>query len=327
MRDELEATGPEKRVDPLTGRTSIISSGRARRPRDFATQAPGPDDSKDRCPFCLGAEKMTPPEVYAIREEDSGADTSDWSVRIVPNKYPILNREGGSAGGIHEVVIHSPDHEKELDMLPLSQVGRVMRAYRDRYHQLSLDDAVRIVTIIINHGHDAGASLAHPHSQLFGMTESPPVIDSELRFARRRREETGECIYCSVIESELGDGSRVISEDQDFLVIAPYASRVPLEMMLIPKAHSAQFGQLDEDGLHSFAEVLHNTLSRLAVVMGKTAYNLVIHSGPVDGSFSDSYHWHVELLPRLSKQAGFELATGYHVNPVSPELAATMLRG
>ena len=328
--DEL----PELRRDPITGNWVVISTERARRPDYFRK----PKAERPECPFCYGNESMTPPETLAYRPEGGEPNSPGWSVRVVPNRYPVFAPDGplrpsGSdlyysarSVGAHEVIIHSPDHEKSLAQMSVDQAALVLRAYKDRYLHFKAQKEISFIEIIVNHGRDAGASLEHPHSQLFAMPMIPPTMEEQLAGSNDYALRTGGCIYCHMIESEMKLGTRVISKDDDFIAIAPYASRLPFESWILPLRHEPFFEKIDGEDMRSLAAMLIKILGRYAEVLNNPSYNLFLHTTPCkieDGSF----HWHIEIIPKLTAIAGFEFGTGMLINVTTPEDAASYMRG
>lgn len=316
---------PEMRTDPITGRTVIIAADRKDRPTDLSRGDVIPSKVDD-CPFCRGAEATTPPEVYALRDAGSRPDGPGWKVRIVPNKFPALDTDSVEAFGYHEVVIHSPDHSSDLARLSTPDVASVLRVYRDRIVQISNDSRIKHITVIVNRGKAAGASLAHPHSQIFALPLVPEAIDLEVQRSHIHYQNTGMCLVCDSMNDERNQAARVIADTDGFLVWACYAPRNPYELVIAPKAHASNFDRCGGEEIDSLARVLKDALSRLDVVLGNPPYNVVLHSGPLDQSTSGYYHWHLEIIPRTSVHAGLELGGGIFVNSRAPEDCARHLR-
>ncbi|MCL5292269.1 MAG: galactose-1-phosphate uridylyltransferase [Actinobacteria bacterium] len=324
----------ELRRDAVTGNWVVVATERARRPDHFRKSK-----AKDEeCPFCYGQEKMTPPETLAYRTNGGAPDSPGWSVRVVPNKYPVFVRDASlrpsgsglyysvpSAGG-HEVIIHSPDHEKSLPELPIDQVALVIRAYRDRYLFFKGVKEVDFIEIILNHGKDAGASLEHSHSQLFAMPLVPPAAQDQLAGAADYMLKNSRCIYCDIVETERENGVRAIADEDGFFAFMPYASRLPFESWILPLEHQAFFEEIDEASMRSLAKMLILILGRYNEVLSKPSYNLFLHTTPCK-SEDRSYHWHIEIIPKLTAIAGFEFGTGMMINISTPEDAAAFMRG
>lgn len=291
------------------------------------------------CPFCPGNEQMTPPEVDADRDSGSGADTSGWQTRTVPNKFPalkvepkkdymeetIFQRQAGL--GSHEVIIETPDHRRQLVDLSQEEFEKVLRVYRRRFIFLSKDRRFKYILIFKNHGISAGASLEHPHTQLICLPLVPKVISEELEFTQKYFYQNKQCIFCAAIEREQNDSPRLVSENSDFLAFCPLDSRFPFEIKVIPKEHSSDFSRISNRQIEKFSSILKDLLIKLKRSFSDISYNFWIHSHPVNTAEDnkDSYHWYLELLPKLGEITGFELATGSYLNPVLPEEAASYL--
>ena len=328
---------PELRKDPTVGRWVIIATERVRRPMDLAV--PASPRHGGPCPFCAGHERETPPEVLAYRDADTAAqDAPGWRVRVVPNKFPALRVEGelGRRGegvydvmsgvGAHEVVIESPDHDATLAALPQAAVEDVVRAYRDRLVDLRRDGRLRSAIVFKNHGARAGASLEHPHSQIIATPIVPLAVADELHQARAYFDYRERCLYCDILYQETTERVRVVAETTDAVAFAPYAPRFPFETWIMPRRHAAAFDQATDAELAALATVLRDVLGRLDRVVADPPFNMILHTVPFGGEASPSYHWHVEIVPTLTAAAGFEVGTGFHINPMPPEEAARLLR-
>jgi len=335
----------ELRWDPLKQHWVIIATDRGRRPRDFQVE---PDtDVMTNCPFCYGNEDKTPPEIFAIRP-DGEPNSPNWRVRVIPTKYPALRIEGelNKRGhgpydvmegiGAHEVIIETPDHEKGFADLSIAEITDVLIAYRTRYLDLRQDPRFRYLVLFKNHGRLAGAPISHSHSQLIAVPLTPPVAATELRVCQEFYESKERCIFCDLIEFELSLGTRVVKEFANFVTLTPYASCFPFEMRLYPKRHSYDFVLLNDDELAELAQAMKDMLCRVKGVLRNPPYNFILHTAPPRqprlgkpeywDSVEYDYHWHIELVPRLTQIAGFEWGTGFYINPTSPEDAATFLR-
>jgi UDPglucose--hexose-1-phosphate uridylyltransferase len=321
---------PQLRRDPIAGRWVIIAPERADRPSAFLR--PGPERDDGICPFCPGNEKMTPPEVLARRENGT------WSLRVVPNRYPALrteiqmNRAGNGlfdtmAGvGAHEVVIETSDHRATLGTLPSEQLESVLRAWQERMVDLARDVRLRAMIVFKNHGGPAGATLHHAHSQLVALPFVPDTLGAELRAANAHFTEKDRCIFCDVVAQELREKERVVLENESAVVLSPWAARSPFELCLFPREHRSSFESANGQDLRSVADALRTVLRKMAVALENPAYNLYLHTMPLREPPNDWFHWHLEIKPVLTQQAGFEWATGCSINPTAPEEAAAFLR-
>jgi UDPglucose--hexose-1-phosphate uridylyltransferase len=331
---------PELRKDPVVGRWVIIATERSLRPTSFAQEVDKP--SSGFCPFCPGNEDKTPPEVFAVRNGDGKKDGPGWSVRVVPNKFPALQIEGNlerrgeglydkmNGVGAHEVVIEGPGHDQDLADLPVEHIQQILMAYRERIMDLHRDQRFRYVLIFKNHGQQAGATLEHTHTQLIATPIIPKSLQEELEGSRRYYELKERCVFCDIIQQETSEnnGKRVVLSSPRFVVIEPYAPRFPFETWILPLRHDDSYQTLsDPEAFQDLATVLKETLQRLNRALDRPPYNFVIHTAPVGKNGElEHYHWHLEIMPKLTRFAGFEIGSGFHINPTPPEAAAHYLR-
>jgi UDPglucose--hexose-1-phosphate uridylyltransferase len=323
---------PQLRKDPLHDRWVIIAPERADRPNALLRMS-GVPDSADGCPFCPGNEKMTPPEL--LNQRGSGGA---WSLRVVPNRYPALRTEiplsragvllfDSMAGvGAHEVVIETSEHARDLTDMTAPQVAQILRAWQERMLDLARDVRLRAAVAFKNRGSPAGATLSHAHSQIVALPVVPRELRSELATARGHFETTERCLFCDILEAELREGARVVMEGESMVGLAPYAARSPFETWLLPRAHSSSFESSSGQELLAAADALRTLLRKIDLALDKPAYNLFLHTMPLREPRNDWFHWHLELKPVLTLQAGFEWATGCAINPTPPEEAASFLR-
>ncbi|RMG74015.1 MAG: galactose-1-phosphate uridylyltransferase [Nitrospirae bacterium] len=327
---------PELRKDPVIGRWVIISVERGKRPSDFASPS-----HKRRvsgfCPFCPGNEYTTPQEIMAIRR-DGSENPSEWSLRVVPNKFPALQVDGElvklgegifdkmSGVGAHEVIIESPDHLSSLATMKRQAVENVLWAYHQRLRDLKNDPRIKYVLIFKNEGEAAGASLEHTHSQLIALPIVPKLVKEELNSSRNYYDLKERCIFCDIINQELEEEKRIVCENENYIALAPYAPRAPFETWILPKKHESFYRPLDNDGFSSLAEVLQRVLKQLDKLLDVPPYNYIIHTSPFNDEENEYYHWHIEIMPKLTKIAGFEWGSGFYINPTPPEEAARYMR-
>ena len=328
---------PEFRKDPVVGRWVIIATDRAKRPTDFIRESVVIRGSRF-CPFCYGNESKTPPEILAYRKDGSSRDASGWSVRVVPNKFPALGIEGSlnrqgeglydkmNGIGAHEVIIETPDHRATPATLPPAHLESVLWAYRDRIVDLKKDSRFKYILIFKNHGAAAGATLEHTHSQLIALPVVPKRVAEEVAGARDYFAYKERCIFCDILQQEISADVRLVAENDLFAALSPFAPRFPFELWLVPKVHQSAFEESSKQDLEQLSVLLKDMLSRLDVVLDHPAYNYVIHTSPVPEHLNDYYHWHLEVMPKLTNLAGFEWGTGFHINPTSPEEAAKFLK-
>ena len=327
---------PELRKDPVVGRWVIISTERARRPTDFQREPVRPKG--DNCVFCPGNEDKTPPEILAGRPSDSLQNTPWWTYRVVPNKFPALRIEGDleptgeglfdrmNGVGAHEVVIETPDHRGSLATMEVDALGEVLVAFRERLLDLKKDPRFEYVLVFKNHGEAAGASLEHPHSQLIATPITPIMVTEELEGAWRYWEMKERCVWCDIVRQERRAGVRMIAEHDGFAALAPFAPRFPFESWLLPTRHRSAFEESSTDELRGLAGLLRDFLRRMNRVLRDPPFNFMLHSAPLHEPVLDHFHWHLEIMPILSKVAGFEWGSGFFINPLPPEDAAQALR-
>ena len=314
----------------------IIAPERAARPTDFPVERR--KAAGGFCPFCEGHEKRTPSEIAAFRSAGSAADGPGWSVRVVPNRFPALSkgerlREKGdvlfpamSGFGCHEVIIESPRHFLSTSEMAPEAVAEVLRMYHLRILALREVAGLAYAMIFKNVGAAAGATLEHCHSQLIATPAVPRIVAAELRGAEEYFQAAGRCVFCALLERERAEGARMIRENEDFAAFAPYASRFPFEVWILPRKHTAFFGEQEIGSLPGLANILCEILAGLDIALDSPAYNYIIHTVPFSGESEACYHWHLEVIPRVTRVAGFEWGSGFHINPVPPERAAEMLR-
>ena len=329
---------PDLRRDPIVGRWVIISTDRSGRPHDFAPLQPAKQVSATLCPFCPGQERLTPPEIMAYRPHPAEPNSPGWTVRVVPNKFPALEVEGeiGREGvglydrmngvGAHEVIIESPVHKDSLADLPAKKIEDVLWTYRDRIIDLKKDLRLRYILIFKNHGLTAGATLEHSHSQLIALPIVPTSVLEEIDGCRAHYEQKERCIYCDILRQDLSDGDRIVAENPEFVCVTPYAPRFPFEMWILPKRHAGYFEESQKSQFECLASILSECLRRMDKVLARPAYNFMLHSSPLHERTGEFYHWHLEIIPKLTQVAGFEWGTGFYINPVSPEESAKSLR-
>jgi UDPglucose--hexose-1-phosphate uridylyltransferase len=337
----------ELRKDYLLNRWVVIATERGRRPTDFAKQKT--ENAKTAvCPMCVGNESLTPPAIMLYLKDNGGLRIAqdplvgerpkNWLVRCIPNLYPafsppkqpedsakIVKSECfGNAVGHHEVIIESPNHDEGPSDAELPQLELVIHAYIDRLRELSAKSYVKYVSIFRNYGQQAGASLSHAHSQIIATPIVPAMIQEEFEASKEFYGEHGKCVFCDIIEQE-SKGPRLICDDADFAVFAPYASINPMEFWIMPKKHAANILSLSDGEVAAFAKTLKASLKALKDLVNDPPYNYGFHL-TVDEGVEDHYHWHLEVYPKLSIWAGFEISTGTYINTVTPETAAESLR-
>jgi UDPglucose--hexose-1-phosphate uridylyltransferase len=327
---------PELRKDPVIGRWVIIASERGKRPSDFGLE---PEKKKGEfCPFCYGNEDKTPPEIMAYRDPGTQKDGPGWWVRVVPNKFPALKIEGELSRqgegmydkmngiGAHEVVIESPDHLANFATMDEKYVQETIWAFRDRFIDLSKDTRFKYIIIFKNHGSAAGASLEHTHSQIIATPVVPKRAREEITGAQEYYEYKERCVFCDIIRQETTSVIRMVMENQDFIVFCPFASRFPFELWVLPKIHWSNIAHLKKGEVIELAAILKGAMAKLKNALNDPPYNFIFHCAPLGEPELPYYHWHIEIIPKLTKVAGFEWGTGFYINPTPPEDAAKYLR-
>lgn len=341
---------PELRRDPIIGRWVIISTERAKRPDQFVGSfvekeefAPG-----EKCPFCEGNESMTPPEICALRKPGSRPNAPGWEVRVISSISPLLQIEGGldrhghgmydlmNARGAHEIVVESPHHIKEAEMSK-EQVAKVLSVMLDRLRDLEKDPVIKYALIFKNYGKAAGGGhIKHTRSQIIGTPVNLKRVKEELSGARAYYSYKERCIFCDMIKQEIQAAKRVAAESKSFIALSPFASRFPFETWILPKEHYCDFYKMDRSIVPDLAELLLLIFSKMAKVIGEFPYNMVLHTAPFRrdptkrgywDTIEQDYHWHFELLPILTRVAGFEWGSGFYINPLLPEEACKSIKG
>jgi UDPglucose--hexose-1-phosphate uridylyltransferase len=328
---------PELRRDPVVGRWVIIDSDHPKGPSDFFKDDNTPT-RKEICPFCPGREHQTPQEVDAVRPLKSLANTPGWLVRTVPNKFPVLSSDGQlqkdgigiydqmTGIGAHEVLIEGPDHDKTFTELTEEEIQAVISQYQGRFRKLSYDSRFKYVVIFKNFGFSAGATVEHPHSQIIALPMVPKTVLEELKGAEHYHQYRGRCVFCDMISQEYQDKERIVAENSSFLAFCPYAPRYAFETWIIPKEHSADFANIYEATQAHLAQILQDVLKRVKKVLGNPSYNYYLHTAPIGYANLACYHWHIEIIPKLTRSVGFEWGTGLHIVPTFPQDAARYLR-
>ncbi len=327
----------EIRRDPIVGRWIIVNTDNPRNPKDYEHE---PHHWRGGvCPFCYGSEALTPPEITAIRDSHTAPNTPGWQVRVVPNKFPALQIEGSldrsgvgiydmsNGVGAHEVIIESPYHNKDLSDLLSPEVENIILTLCNRALDLTKDSRFKYIMVFKNYGPAAGASLEHPHTQIIAMPMVPKNVKEEIIGARNYFEYRERCVFCDIIRQELQEKERIILENKYFLAFCPFVSRFPFEIWIIPKKHGCYFCHMAAEEKPALASIMREIVSKIKKIFANPAYNFIIHSSPVNGDGNlESYHWHIEFMPKLTRVAGFEWGTGFYIVPTPPEIAAQFLR-
>lgn len=327
---------PELRKDPIIGRWVIIAKERGKRPTDFVIEEKRTKGGF--CPLCPGHEQSTPPEVLAYGRTSDVPNSPGWTLRVMPNKFPALVIEGElnkrgegmfdmmNGIGAHEVIVETPNHQETIPEMPHEQLLQVFLAYKERMKDLAEDKRVRYIMIFKNSGRTAGASLEHSHSQLIALPVVPYLIQDEIYYAMRYFEYKDRCVFCDIIHQEQSQGIRIVSENDEFVAICPFAPRAPFEMWVLPKKHKSAYTSIDDSQLNSLTSIMHDIMKRLYTAIPQVPYNYMLHTAPLRDGDLEHYHWHIEIMPKLTLVAGFEWGTGFYINPTSPEDAAEYLK-
>lgn len=331
-------TTNEVRYNPVTGEWVIYATARRARPDEMQSRIGfgSPASSYEpSCPFCPGNEHMLPGILLEL-----GGDVGGWKVRVVPNRYPALTPEGDGTEtpeglyrvmkgmGRHEVIIESQYHDSPIGSLPSADAEFVIEAYHRRYRELAARPGIRTVFVFRNHGAKAGTSLTHPHSQIIATGLVSQSLLTRKRQAFSHLKTSSRCLFCHILEDETHDQRRVLFQNEHFVSFVPYAAETPCEIWIVPKNHRAYFGDISDDEKIGLAEALQSALALIRNKLNDADYNFVIHSVPfADAIEAPALHWHVQIQPRLTTPAGFEMGSGIRINPSLPEADAAFLRG
>jgi len=325
----------ELRIDPIAGHKVLIAEDRAGRPNDFESAEAILPAGEFSCPFCAGHEQETPSALQVFPDDRGG-----WRVRVIPNKFPAVSKadpevskktrvqlfSSQPAYGAHEVIIESPRHFRDITELSLDEFTEVLFVCRDRLRYWSCDTKMRYAAWFKNVGFAAGASLEHAHSQLVALPFVPEVVANEMQVSRQFYDQKGDCIFCRLLQEEIKQGERIVTEEGPFVAFCAYAGRQPFETWILPKQHAPHFEQLADEKIPPLASLLQQAVSCLQTQINPLSYNLILHTTPFGKKEARFYHWHLELIPRTAQLAGFEWGTGLYINSLSPERAATLLR-
>jgi len=327
------------RRDPIVGRWVIVDTDHPNKPEDYEYEQHL--SKAGVCPFCYGNEPMTPLEIDAFRDPSTAPNTPGWQVRVVPNKFPALQIEGdldrrgigiydmSNGIGAHEVLIETPYHNKDIPDLLNEEIEKVIMMCCRRAQDLIKDKRFKYIMIFKNHGYAAGASLQHAHTQIIALPMVPKNVMEEIRGAFNYFQYRERCIFCDMIRQELQEGERMVFENKYFVSFCPFVSRFPFEVWIIPKKHNGLFCHLPQEEIPALASILKETIHRLKKVFPNLSYNFIIHTSPANSDTDgfEGYHWHIEIMPKLTRVAGFEWGTGFYAVTTPPELAARYLKG
>ncbi|MFB8796482.1 MAG: galactose-1-phosphate uridylyltransferase [Microcoleus sp.] len=325
----------ELRQNLITRDWVIIATDRAKRPDQFANPkqlVAGLPPHRPDCPFCVGNEEDGTLETFRL------CDRTGWKVRAIRNKYPALSptteRMRISSGihrtmsgiGVHEVIVEHPRHDLTTALLSIKDVANILLAYRQRYSEIRKYPHIETIIIFKNHGESAGTSLEHPHSQIAATPVVPSQVRSRIDEAVRYFDDTGDCLFCRTLEDELAAGERVIFESKHFVAFIPYAALSPFHIWIFPRRHSSSFDDITDPEITDLAYTLKTVLAKLYYGLNNPDYNYNIRSVPTTEQATKYFHWYIAIIPRVSKQAGFELGSGMFINTGLPEESAEFLR-
>jgi UDPglucose--hexose-1-phosphate uridylyltransferase len=323
------------RKDLVSGTWVIFSTKRKDKPDSLKNELQKEKNHNDtkNCPFCKENIHEQESDVLVYKKSDG-----DWSLKVFPNKFPafssdyqnINKREEGpfeimDGIGYHEVLI-TENHKEDIPDMEIMQVAEIIDAYQERYIALMNKRHIKYISIFKNHGHKAGASISHPHSQIMAMPVIDPDVFRSLDGSEKYYTAHRECVHCTMIEWEKEVGQRVIFENKDFIVVCPFVSRVSFEIRIYPKRHLSYFERTTDEQKMGLAEAMKSALLKLKKNLNNPAYNLFLHTSPCDGQTYDHYHWHFEIFPKTNIWAGLELSTGIEMCSVLPEEAAKILK-
>ena len=320
------------RKDPFGSAWVIISPERGLEPSDF-----GSAKTSSKKATLGPTQKNTFTELRAVRPTTSSINAPDWRMRVVADEDGLLERDKAflpnndrlfvqaASSGYQEIIVEHPDPSMTLEKMPKAHLIELIKLYRGRFEYLASKPGVRHIQLTRNVGEAAGASFNHAYAQLLAVPVSNRWVDEEAAAAEDYLNTHGSCLFCDVVEAELAGKERLISCNDHFAAVAPYASKVPFETWIFPRQHSSSFASLASNHVAHLADLLQNIVQAMNTALDQPPYNLMLHTFPKEGSAS--YHWHIELLPRLTRQAGFDWATGFYVNPTPPEDAARFLKG
>lgn len=326
------------RRDPVIGRWVIVEQReKSLAPQDYEKE-PHVIKQEAVCQFCPGREGQTPAEVDAIRPGPYAPNANGWLTRVVPNKFPALRIEGELARrgvglydmsngiGAHEVLIETPEHNKNFADYSVDEVARVIKLYQNRSASLARDKRFKYIMIFKNYGQSAGASVEHAHSQIVALPMVPKYVAEELEGAKQYYDFRGRCVFCDMIQQEYQDQRRIITSNDGFLGFCPFVPRFPFESWIFPKNHGSDFVTMQDKERGELAEILKSVLLRMKICLSDPSYNFYLHVAPIEYENPQSYHWHIEIVPQLTRIAGFEWGTGFYVVRTAPSVAAEYLR-
>ncbi len=322
----------EIRKDPIVNRWIITLDDRYFAPSSVSSMPLNLPENDKNCPFCPSNESKTGKLIYELK------NINLWKIRVIPNNKPYLTVEKQlkkqgkgifdviSGTGANEVIIESPLHNLDIDKMDISSISDIINTYVERTLDLRKDIRFEYIIIFKNRGPDAGGNIFHPYSQLIALPVIPKRISEEIESSSRYYEIKNRCVFCDVIDNELSFNERVVRETEHYVIIAPFASRVPFELWILPKFHSSHFFNITKEQIYGLSVVLKDAIYRLNKSLNYPSYNYMIHTAPVKSDELQYYHWHIEIMPRIKRTEGFEWGTGFYINPTLPEEVAEYLK-
>lgn len=334
LKKKTEKIFSELRQDTVSGDWILLAPGRVKKPSFFTRKVKKIKKQNRFCPFDNPQKSgnESPVLVYQYKEN------TGWFLQVIPNKYPVV--AAGNCGlvkkigphriqngvGSHEVVVLR-DHEKHLSQYDKNELALLFKAYQDRYKALAEDSCVNYISIFHNHGEEAGASVPHPHSQILALPVVPPDVSYSVTGSKNYFHKYGKCVHCQMIDFERKNKKRIVFENKNAIVFAPFASRSNFELRIFPKYHQAFFEKTSDTILLEVAEVFQKTLHKIYKKFDDPPFNFFLHTAPVMKNMDyNHYHWHFEILPKLTKWGGFELGTGIDIITFAPELVPNFLK-
>jgi len=304
----------EIRFDPIDRQTVVIAPERSKRPKDDFDSS---KQNSKKCPFCPGNEDQTPPENF-----NNGDNIKNWTIRSFPNKYPAFTQlENGNNSGIQDVIVESDKHDINMGDFSQKHLRELLTVYKKRFESIKAKKSIKYILLFKNHGLMAGATLEHPHSQMVGLSFIPRNVEKRIAELRKYYNQNKQCYYCRLV-----DKTEKIFENKYFALIAPPVARFSYETWILPKNHQQHFELSGDEQLSDLAEILLKQIKALNMAQDKPAFNILLNNGLYDSNHDDVFHWNIQIIPRVSFQAGFEYATGMYINQVEPDRAVQELK-
>lgn len=337
----------ELRKDPLTQRWVIVSTERTKNPAEFISSSTTADFEQGKTdPLAEGNEKMTPPEIYAVRPKGGTPNAAGWKVRVIPNTYPVLRIEGQNRAegvgiydlmegvGAHEIIVETPKSDQPLETLSLEEIAEVFKTFKLRMMDLEKDMRFRYLLVFKNVGKVAGAALGHAHSQLIATPVVPKIVQDKLERSRAYHADKERSIFEDILQQELRDNLRIVYQNAGCVAFCPYASRFPFEISIYPRRQMCDFHAVEKNDLLQIADCYKVVIQKLNKALNHPHYNCLLYTAPTRSSTAAArldgldryFRWHLEIFPRVTMITGFEVGSGFYINPVPPESAAQFMQ-